>query len=170
MAGGPPASHPDMIEFRGELNLINQRLDSSIQALNSSVSALGAEVHLIRGLQEAGQALLLEKMQEVGSTSVQLRLLTESIREHNNLEKSRQETTERHIGDLKDKEAHARGERRGAAFVLTLLVALVGWIYVADQDRAEKKDDAQDRDIAANKALIIAHETKLDAVQKKLGP
>lgn len=172
--------HPDMIEMRGELNLLNQRLESSIQALNAGVSALGAEVHVIRGLQESGHALLMEKMQEVGSTSLHLRLLTESIREHNALEKSRQETTEAKLQDLRDKEATARGERRGAAFVLTLMVALVGYIYVADQGRQDKKNDALEALIAqrtaelqqqvnTNRVVLQDHATQLQAVQKRLG-
>lgn len=158
-----------MLEMRGELNLLNQRLDSSIQALSGNVSALSAEVHMLRGLQESGQALLMEKMTEVGTTSLQLRLLTESIREHNNLEKTRQETTERHIADLRDKEAHGRGERRGAAFVLTLLVALVGYVYVADKSAQAEINAQVQRDITANRAMLLTHDAQVQAMQKRLG-
>lgn len=164
MASAQPAPHPAMIQMEGRIDLMNQRLESSIQAMSGDISALGAEVHTLRTLLESGQALLMEKMAEVSTTSMHLRLLTESIREHNDLEKRRQETTDRALTELRDKESTARGERRGAAFVLTLLVALVGYIYVSDKQQQAEINLQFSNQLTANRAMLLTHEEQLKHV------
>jgi hypothetical protein len=159
----------DMIELRGEMALLNQRLESSLQAFGGNLSSLLAEVHIIKAAQEKDSALLLEKMGEVGTTSMQLSLLTQSIREHNTLERARQEKSDAEMKELRRKSDRFGGMLTASGLLLTLLIGMVTYTYNSDKG-AQRDINIRSTEVqSANRERLITHEERIRVIEQKLG-
>lgn len=138
----------------GKLELLDSQVNQSIQNFAGTLQAVQADVQRISDRNSENNTLL----HELRERSSGLERIALAVERSGNEQAGDTTSLKLEVAGMK---GFVRGVAGTAAFVLTLLVALIGYIYVSDKGAQAEINLANARDISQNRALLMKHEAKL---------